>query len=109
MMYTLHRHHYRKSLLIWLSFVKFWEGNDFSQGIFNIFKNHLNIVDESVIEYVHSIIRRHTTDGADDSKLRETMQAIFGCSARQGNFRSVFTPTKNYVFSRVRTIEILTY
>ena len=102
MMYTLHRHHYRKSLLIWLSFIKFWEGNDFSQGIINIFKNHLNIVDESVIEYVHSIIRRHTTDGADGSKLRETMQAIFGCGARQGNFRSVFTPGKNYVFSRVQ-------
>ena len=43
-----------------------------------------------------------TTDGADGSKLRETMQAIFGCGARQGNFRSVFTPGKNDVFSRVQ-------
>lgn len=38
MMYCFRRHHYRKSLLIWLSFVKFWEGNKFSNGIFNVLK-----------------------------------------------------------------------
>ena len=76
------------------------DGNYFSQGIFNIFKNHFNIVDESVLEYVHSIICRHTTDGADDSKRTETMQAMFACGARQGNLLSVFSPAKHYAFSR---------
>jgi hypothetical protein len=102
MMYSFRRHHYNKVLLIWLSFVKFWESNDFTQDIFNTFANHLNIIDESTVEYVHSVIRRHTTDSATDEQLKETIKAVFGTSMRQHNFREVFTPPKNYVFSRVK-------
>ena len=58
MMYCFRRHHYRKSLLIWLFLVKYWEGNNFSTDIFNLFNNHLNIIDESVVKYVHSVIQR---------------------------------------------------
>ena len=102
MMYCFRRHHYRKSLLIWLFLVKYWENNEFCNEIFNLFKNHLNIIDESVVEYVHSVIRRHTADGASEKTLSETLKAIFGCGARQENFHSTFTPTRNYVFSRVQ-------
>ena len=102
MMYSFRRHHYNKVLLIWLSFVKFWETNDLTQDIYNTFANHLNIIDESTVEYVHSVIRRHTTDSATDEQLKETIKAVFGTSMRQNNFREVFTPPKNYVFSRVQ-------
>jgi hypothetical protein len=87
MMHCFRRHHYRKSLLIWLFLVKYWEGNTFCTDIFNVFKNNLNIIDESVVEYVHSVIRRHTTDGASEKTLSDTMKAIFGCGPRQENFR----------------------
>jgi hypothetical protein len=73
MMYCFRRCHYRKSLLIWLFLVKYWEGNAFCKDIFNLFKNHLNVIDESVVEYVHSVIRRHTTDGASEKTLADTM------------------------------------
>ena len=102
MMYSFRRHHYNKVLLIWLSFVKFWQNNEQTQDIYNIFANHLNIIDESTVEYVHSVIRRHTTDAATDEQLRETIKAVFGTSTQQRNFREVFTPPKNYVFSRVQ-------
>jgi hypothetical protein len=71
-MYSFRRQHHNKVLLIWLSFVKFWESNDLTQDIFNIFANHLNIIDESTVEYVHSVIRRHTTDSATDEQLKES-------------------------------------
>ena len=101
-MYSIRRHHYKKVLLIWLSFVKYWENNEKTQDIYNTFANHLNIIDESTVEYVHSVIRRHTTDAATDKQLRDTIKAVFGTSSRQHNFREVFTPPKNYVFSRVQ-------
>ena len=66
MMYSFRRHHYNKVLLIWLSFVKYWENNEKTQDIYNTFANHLNVIDESTVEYVHSVIRRHTTDAATD-------------------------------------------
>ncbi|CAB3999355.1 Hypothetical predicted protein [Paramuricea clavata] len=101
-MYCFRRHHYNKSVLIWLFLVKYWEGNEFCTDIFNLFNNHSNIIDESVVEYVHSVIRRHTKDGASEKTLADTMKAIFGCGLRQENFRSTFTPARNYVFSRVQ-------
>ena len=67
--------------------------------IYSIF---LNIIDESVVEYVHSVSRRHTTDGASEKMLADTMKSIFGSGARQANFRSTFTPTRNYVFSPIQ-------
>ena len=69
MMYSFRRHHYNKVLLIWLSFVEYWENNEKTQDIYNTFANHLNIIDESTVEYVHSVIRRHTTDAATDEQL----------------------------------------
>jgi hypothetical protein len=92
-MYSFRRHHYNKVLLIWLSFVKFWESNNLTQDIFNTFANHLNIIDESTVEYVHSVIRRHTTDSPTDEQLKETIKAVFCTSMRQ---------TMNYVFCRVK-------
>ncbi len=102
MMYCFRRCHYRKSLLIWLFLVKYWEDSAFCKDIFNLFKNHLNVIDESVVEYVHSVIRRHTTDGASEKTLADMMKDIFGCGPCQENFRSTFTPEHNYVFSRVQ-------
>ena len=49
MMYSFRRHHYNKVLLIWLSFVKFWENNELAQDIYNVFANHLKIMDESTV------------------------------------------------------------
>lgn len=102
MMYSFRRHHYNKVLLIWLSFIKFWESNEQTHDIYNTFAHHLNIIDESTVEYVHSVIRRHTTDSATDEQLKDTIKAVFGSSSRQSNFRQIFTPPKNYVFSRVQ-------
>ena len=69
-------------------------------GNFNTFANHLNIIDESTDKYVHSAVRRHTTDSATIELLKETIEAVFGTSMRQ--LREVFTPPKNYVFSRIQ-------
>ena len=102
MMYSFRRHQYNKVLLVWLSFVKFWESNEPTHDIYNTFAHHLNIIDESTVEYVHSVIRRHTTDSATDEQLKDTIKAVFGTSSRQSNFRQIFTPPKNYVFSRVQ-------
>ena len=87
MMYCFRRHHYKKSLLVWLFLVKYWEGNNFCTDIFKLFNNHLNVTDESVVKYVHSVIRRHTKDGASEKPLLDTMKAIFGCGPSQENFR----------------------
>ncbi|CAB4014406.1 Hypothetical predicted protein [Paramuricea clavata] len=43
-----------------------------------------------------------TSDSATDEQLKETIKAAFGTSMRQYNFAEVFTPPKNYVFSRVK-------
>ena len=102
MMYSFRRHHYNKLLLIWLSFIKFWQGNELTHDIFNIYAKHLSVVDESTVEYVHSVIRRHTADSATEEQLKETIKAVFGTSQRQSNFKSIFTPPKNYVFSRIQ-------
>ena len=80
MMYSFRRHHYNKVLLIWLSLLQFWESNPCTQDIYHLFANHLNIIDESTVEYVHSVIRRHTTDSATDEQLKETIKAVFGTS-----------------------------
>lgn len=82
--------------------LKYWKGYEFCSDLFNVIKNHLNIIDESVVEIVHSVIRQHTTEGASEKTLADTMKAIFGCGPRQENFRSTFTPAHNYVFSRIQ-------
>ena len=102
MMYSFRRHHYNKLLLIWLSFIKFWQGNELTHDIINIYAKHLSAVDESTVEYVHSVIRRHTADSATEEQLKESIKAVFGTSQRQNNFKSIFIPTKNYVFSRIQ-------
>ena len=70
MMYSFRRHHYNKVLLIWLSFAKYWENNEKTQDTYYAFANHLNIIDESTVEHVHSVIRRHTTDAATEEQLK---------------------------------------
>ncbi|CAB4016534.1 Hypothetical predicted protein [Paramuricea clavata] len=69
--------------------------------------NNLNIIDESVVECVHSVIRRHTTDGASEKTLSDTMKAIFSCGPCQENFHNTFTPERNYVFSHTRVAKLL--
>ena len=100
MMYCFRRHHYRKSILIWIFLVKYWENNEFCNDIFNLLKNHLNIIDESVVEYVHSVVRRHTADGASEKSLSDTLKAIFGCGHVEHVKR---IPAQHlHVFSRVQ-------
>ena len=101
MMYCFRRRHYNKLLLIWLSLLNTWKGNNETEDLYNLFANNLSAIDEYTVEHVHSIIRRHTVDAATEEQLKQT-KSIFGSQARQCNFRSVFTTPKNYVFSRVQ-------
>ena len=51
---------------------------------------------------MHSVIRRHTAYSATEEQLKESIKAVFGTSQRQSNFKSIFTPPKNYVVSRIQ-------
>ena len=109
MMYCFRRHHYRKSLLIWLFLVKYWKGNDFCSDIFNVIKNNLNIIDESVVEFVHSVIRRHTTDGATEKTLAETMKAIFGCGPCTPRKFPLYIHSRTKLCIQPSSTEVFTY
>ena len=101
-MYSFRRRHYNKLPLVWLSIIENWKSHSETDALYQRYSRHLSAIDEATVEYVHSVIRRHTTDADTEEQMKQTIKAIFGSNARQCNFRSTFTTPKNYVFSRVQ-------
>ena len=100
MFFCFRRRHYNKSPLIWLSNILFWKNGGGNRGIYDVFSTNLNVIDEYFVEHVHSVIRRQTKVSDSDEQVQEKVHGIFASSERQANWRSIFTPTKNSVFSR---------
>ena len=100
MFFCFRRRHYNKSPLVWLSNVLFWKDGGGSRDIYNVFAENLSVINEYFVEHVHSVIRRQTKVSDTDEQIREKVHGIFGSSERQANWRSTYTPSKNYLFSR---------
>ena len=39
-----------------------------------LYSRHLSAIDEATVEYVHSVIRRHTTDAATEEQMKQTIK-----------------------------------
>ena len=96
--YCFRRHHYNKAPLVWLSNVLFWKKSN--PDLYRFLQTHITTTDEYPVENTHSIIRAQTVDGDDASMLQKKAKAVFQSKRSQHNFRSNFTPPKNYTFSQ---------
>ena len=87
MMYSFRRRHYNKLLLIWLYMIENWKSHNETAALYHLYPRNLSAIDESTVEYVHSVIRRHTTDAATEEQMKQAIKAIFGSNARQCNLQ----------------------
>ena len=97
MFVCLKRRHYNKSPLVWLSCTTHWE-NNFPQ-LYNLWKRWPTIFDEYSVENTHSILRAQTNQSDTSEQLTKKAKIIFGSKEHQMNFRSTFTPPKQFTFS----------
>ena len=111
MFVCLKRRHYNKTLLIWLSNISQWK----SKELYELFSTCQAIFDEYPVENTHSIIRAQAQPSDTAEKLRQRAKCIFQSKTKQANFRSNFTPPKQFHFSqqqvkylKVRCAEFLT-
>jgi len=94
----LKRRHYDKAPLVWFSNISHWGAN--FEGMYNLFKQWPTAFDEYPVENTHSILRAQTKSSDSASQLSQKAKSIFESKSRQTNFRSVFTPPKNFSFSQ---------
>ena len=97
MFVCLERRHYNKSSLVWLSCTTHWE-NNFPQ-LYNLWKKWPTIFDEYPVENTHSILQAQTHQSDTAEQLTKKAKIIFGSKEWQMNFRSAFTPPKQFTFS----------
>ena len=98
MFVCLKRRHYNKSPLVWLSCTTHWE-NNFPQ-MYNLWKRWPTTFDEYSVENTHSILRAQTNQSDTSEQLTKKAKIIiFGSKEHQMNFRSTFTPPKQFAFS----------
>eukprot|EP00112_Aurelia_sp_Birch-Aquarium-sp1_P017559 Seg4082.2 transcript_id=Seg4082.2/GoldUCD/mRNA.D3Y31 product="hypothetical protein" protein_id=Seg4082.2/GoldUCD/D3Y31 len=90
------RRHYNKAPLVWIANVLYWKGK--CPTLYNTLRRFLSATDEYPVENTHSIIRAQTCDGDSAEMLERKAKAVFQSKASQSNFRSHFTPPKNYIF-----------
>ena len=107
------RRHYNKSPLVWLSNTCHWK--DKHRELYEQFCTWPAIYDEYPVENTHSIIRAQTKPSDTANKLQQRAKSIFESKTKQANFRSIFTPPKQFSFSqkqinylKVRCAEVLT-
>ena len=97
MFVCLKRRHYKKSPLVWLSCTTHWENN--VPQLYSLWKKWPTIFDEYPVENTHSILRAQTHQSDTAEQLTKKAKIIFGSKERQMNFRSAFTPPKQFTFS----------
>ena len=107
------RKNYNKSPLIWLSQQLYWQEHNFD--LFCCVSSNLAAIDEYRVENTHSIIRGNTNSADTPEQLSRKAKAIFSAKSSMFNFKSNFSPPKNYTFSRkqlkhlkVKTSEVIT-
>ena len=98
MFVCLKRHHYNKAPLIWLSCTNHWAKN--YKELYDHFSNWPAIFDEYPVENTHSILRAQTKPSDTAEKLTNRAKSIFESKEHQTNFRSIFTPPKQFSFSQ---------
>ncbi len=98
MFVCLKRCHYNKAPLVWLSCTNHWTKN--YPELYNHFRTWPTIFDEYPVENTHSILRAQTKPSDTAEKLTNRAKSIFESKERQANFRSIFTPPKQFSFSQ---------
>lgn len=98
MFVCLKRRHYNKAPLVWLSCTSHW-GKNYTE-LYDHFTKWPTIFDEYPVENTHSILRAQTKPSDTAEKLTTKAKSIFESKQRQGNFRSIFTPPKQFNFSQ---------
>ncbi len=98
MFVCLKRCHYNKAPLVWLSCTNHWAKN--YPELYNHFCTWPTIFDEYPVENTHSILRAQTKPSDTAEKLTNRAKSIFESKERQANFRSIFTPPKQFSFSQ---------
>ena len=96
MFYCMNRRHYNKAPLVWIANVLYWKEK--CPILYNTLRRFLSATDEYPVENAHSIIRAQTCDGDSAETLERKAKVVFQSKAPQFNFRSQFTPPKNYIF-----------
>ena len=105
MFFCFHRKNYNKAPLFWLSNLLFWQTNG-CRDIYNFFAGSLGVIDEYFVEFVHSLARKSTNPSDSVDNLQQKLFSLFASGERQANFRSTFTPSKNYIFSRRELVHL---
>ena len=93
----LKRRHYNKATLVWIANILHWKRS--YPDLYNLFKNWLTVSDEYPVENTHSVIRAQTKHSDTAAILTRKVKSIFQSKAKQVNFRSIFTPPKQFSFS----------
>ena len=93
----LQRRHYNKAPLFWINMCAHF-GNHCPQ-LLSLLQNHLNISDEYPVENTHSILRAQTNSSDTAADLTKKAKSSFQSKVKQSNFRSYFTPPKQFSFS----------
>ena len=113
MFLCLKRRHYNKAPLVWLSNTSHWKSK--CNELYEQFSTWPVIFDEYPVENTHSVIRAQTQPSDTADKLQQRAKSIFQSKTKQANFRSNFTPPKQFSFSqqqlkylKVRCAEFLT-
>ena len=92
------RRHYNKSPLVWLSQILYWQQEN--PKLSHAVASNVAAIDEYRVENTHSIIGGNTTETDTPEQLSRKAKAVFTAKASMKNFKSSFTPPKNYTFSR---------
>ena len=103
--FCFHRKNYNKDQLFWLSNLLLWKTNG-SRDIYNFFAVSLGVIDEYFAEFVHSLARNSTNRSDSVDNLQQKLFSLFASWERQANFRSAFTPSKNYILSRRELVNL---
>ena len=98
MFHRFRRKHCDKSPLVWLSNIIYWK--EHNPKLYETGVKHLCVTDEYPVENTHTIIRGNTNPSDSPATMIQKTKTIFTSRETQHNFRSIFTPPKNYTFSR---------
>ena len=96
MFVCLKRLHYNKAPLVWLSCVNHWQKS--YPDLYNHFCKWPTLFDEYPVENTHSIFRAQKKPTDTPEKLTSRAKSIFESKQRQVNFRSIFTPPRQFNF-----------
>ena len=98
MFLNLKRRHYNKSPLAWLSKILYWQQTNLP--LYSYVSSNIADIDEYRVENTHSIIRGNTNSSDAPWQFSRKAKALFAAKSSMFNFKSNFSPLKNYTFSK---------